>query len=226
MSIGAFRNHVDLCWEILSQVGLAAIRNVPPPHYPDGLAAKFRNLSYIEEWEFCITNQLFDIRLNDHALFQFRLDSINPINHSFSYYEAPKAALSVDDYIRENLYESASRYDPDIQQLFEEYWLDLPVKKTVTPIRYDCNEQIYTAGSHPRSHVHFGYRNNIRVGTARILNPVCFTLFIIRQCYPAIWLELLKMKQMTQWCTHVRDQLERIEKGWTDEEDVHELILH
>ena len=75
------------------------------------------------------------------------------------------------------------------------------------------------------SHIHFGWNNDIRVATRRVLNPVSFGLFIVRQRYPREWERLVLLEQSESWCRNVRETLDEIAEKFWGEADERELAL-
>ena len=69
---------------------------------------------------------------------------------------------------------------------YEQYVTSVESKRIVTPIRYDYSAAAYREGVHPASHVHFGFANEIRVGTRRVMNPVAFILPHVPQIWSVI----------------------------------------
>jgi hypothetical protein len=99
-------------------------------------------------------------------------------------------------------------------------------KNVVTPIRYDYKATDYTEGLHPASHVHFGFANEIRIGTRRIMNPISFVLLLIRQRYPDHWKQVLAVKAHQVLCSNVRDTIDEVNEAYWKELDLLEVALH
>src|SRR5262249_40204231 len=99
-------------------------------------------------------------------------------------------------------------------------------KNVVTPIRYDCKASDYKEGRHPASHIHFGFGNEIRVGTRRVMNPISFLLMIVRQCYPDRWEALRRLQYASSWCRNVRENLDEIDVAYWNDADQLELAMH
>ena len=99
-------------------------------------------------------------------------------------------------------------------------------KAVVTPLRYDYKATDYKEGIHPASHVHFGFSNDIRVGTRKVMNPVSFVLFVIRQRYPDHWVKYLGIKSSPIICRNVRQNITDVDALYWKQNDSHELVLH
>ena len=106
---------------------------------------------------------------------------------------------------------------------YGQYVVTSDSKAIVTPIRYDYKALDYKAGIHPASHIHFGFDNHIRVGTCRIMNPISFTFFIIRQRYPQKWLRLIEKYDAGSLRNNVRESLQAIHQKYHGVEDQFEI---
>jgi hypothetical protein len=71
--------------------------------------------------------------------------------------------------------------EPELRKDYELYLGSDLAERSVTPLRYDYEPERYRCGVHPAAHVHFGLANEIRLCSKRIMNPVSFTLFVIRR---------------------------------------------
>jgi hypothetical protein len=170
--------------------------------------------------------------LNDNSLIQLQAFDFNPFEVSYSYLECPYQAISYVEFIEQILDE-----DPDLlmqesyddisvtHSLYEDFLLTQGMKETVTPIRYDWAPNSYIQGLHPASHVHFGFNNDIRLGTRYILRPISFVLLIIRQCYKLKWKELVNSDEALDWCENVRNNLKRVDDDYFNRLDEFEMML-
>jgi hypothetical protein len=109
---------------------------------------------------------------------------------------------------------------------FEQYLGSSPTKALVTPIRYDYSTAHYRAGLHPASHSHFGFGIDMRVGTRNILKPISFTLFVVRQRYPQVWIELCSKGTNAFLFGQVRAELDGVDDSYRSSEDDREMALH
>jgi len=166
------------------------------PNYPTDSHYDLKRLGYLDLWIFIFSNDCYKYLLYDYSLLAF----INQDEkYSYYYFEGPFLDSFLDDYTDENINRVIDSYLKDPEEL------DFTIfKQLLTPLRYDFDPQCYHQ-AHPMSHLHFGYRNNIRVGADRFLTPYAFLLLIIRQCYPFEWIELLNDPKFSQWCRDIRD---------------------
>ena len=118
------------------------------------------HLNAVESWKFYYQMNIFDLKLTDLSIIVFNYSKIPFL--SFSYIQCP--------YI--------------VDEEGEIDWDSEPEEPLL--LRYDLDEFAYNEYIHPASHLHIG-DNNIRFGLKRILNPISFTLLVIRQIYPNTW---------------------------------------
>lgn len=224
MNQGLFAAQVNTGWDILRTLKLDSDR-VWYPSYPENPATRFRSLSYVDVWKNCFSNQFYDFLLSDRSFIQFRADSFRPLKVSYAYYECPFQGLSYAEFIEKELELSLDDVGDFFHEEYEDYLLSCGPKETVTPIRYDYDPERYMEGLHPASHIHFGHGSNIRVGTKRILRPLSFLLFVIRQCYSQSWKTCLALNDASTWCKNVRDALDEIDARFLNTADYSEMIL-
>lgn len=223
----AFRAKVKQAGEVLSAVGLLAHANPWPPVYA-GMAKDVRKQPYRKEWEHYESKSLFDFKLTDGSLFQFKDAPEAHTERSFCFYESP---LAVDDF--ETFV--VTTYDVTINELgeliegaeedYEAYLSSADLKRAIAAIRYDHSPPLYREGCHPASHVHVGHGNEVRIGTRRVMNPVSFTLFVVRQVYPNHWTRLLDLDIAAEHVKHVRQSLDAIDSTFQGTRDMWELYL-
>jgi hypothetical protein len=224
MNRGLFAAQLNEIEILLGRLALLTERNYGA-RYQDYGASDFKRLTYAEVWRKCYAERLFDYRLSDDALMQFRAINFRPLAVSYAFYEAPYEPMMYFEDFRDQ--ERASRQaDPDELSLARDYELLEPeLKERVTPIRYDFSPSEYTEGVHPASHVHFGHRSEVRIGTRRILRPISFVLLILRQYYPAHWRLFLALPEASTMCRNVLGGLERVARQYWRPLDRNEMTL-
>ncbi|MFQ5979222.1 MAG: DUF2290 domain-containing protein [Candidatus Heimdallarchaeota archaeon] len=172
---GMFNSQINAIKTILKDIRLFKEQNFHPSP-PSRYLQTIRRLDYPRLWEFLFKNAIYNYLLEDNSIVIF----INEDNRlSYSYYECPVIEEPMN-----------GRDIPDY-------------KPHVAPVRYDYDPQNY-GQTHPASHLHIGFKNNIRVGSDRILTPISFVLFLIRQYYPEEWLLLLENPRNNIWCRNIR----------------------
>jgi hypothetical protein len=231
---GRFQAQLATVEEILRTVDLCDER---PPWPNKGLgAAHFKGMTYRQVYEECIREYAFDFRLIDQSLLLFVKSGVDEHDGmlGFSYYDCPLPVVPYREFVGEQ--NGVSPFDPDFENVvatwgddlrydYEQYVMSADTKRTVTPIRYDYKAADYREGIHPASHLHFGFANQIRVGTRRIMNPISFALFVVRQCYPQAWAHLLNLDNGPLWCRNVRDEIDAIHADYWKGRDELEVSL-
>jgi hypothetical protein len=228
MKMGLFAAQVNEVEQVFKDLGLLAERVLRPP-YANYAAYAFRGLRYIECWRKCFDLQLYDLRLRDDGLIQFRANSFKPLSFSYAFYECPYHVLpSLDDYIEQVQLESeagigTTGYEFDLLREYD--FLQPTLKDIVTPLRYDYSPEIYTESRHPAAHMHFGFANEIRVGTKKVLRPLSFTLFIVRHYYPDHWQQLIEKTGADILCRNVHEGLDDVSDQYWGPKDKWEMLL-
>lgn len=183
-------------------------------------------MSYVETWKYCFQNQWYDFLLVDNSLVQFRIYSLRPLKVSYAFLDCPFGGTTYEDFIQTQLELDVNDVGDSFRQEYADYLLTCPPKPAWTPIRYDYDSDAYMPGIHPASHMHFGYGNGIRVATLRILKPLSFVLFVVRQCYGQAWRDLNDHENMTYWCRNIRDSLDLVDRAFMDAIDQREMFFH
>jgi hypothetical protein len=231
---GRFQTQLNTVGVILSRSGLLEER-VLSPNKRLGVSF-FKGKSYRQVYEDCVREYSFDFRLIDQSLLLFLKNgrTLDDGGLSFSYYECPVQVVPYKEFVGtqigltpfdEDFEEAVAQFGDDLRADYEQYVATTDSKNVVTPIRYDCKASDYKEGRHPASHVHFGFGNEIRVGTRRVMNPISFILMIVRQCYPDRW-ELLRRSQYASgWCRNVRESIDEVDNAYWNVGDQLEVAL-
>lgn len=208
MNRGMFAAQINNGWRLLHKLNLGEQRR-ETPQYSGIDNSEFRDKSYIEKWQVLYTKRLFDFQLIDGALVQFRaLGDYRKFVLNYVYYDCPYDILTYKDYLKKVVGTDYAEARDYFRQEYEEYIFASNLKKSVTPIRYDFDVDAYEEAVHPSSHVHIGDENKLRIGTEKVWKPISFLLFIVRQCYPEEWKNLIKIQEADIWAKNVRDNLE------------------
>jgi hypothetical protein len=223
MKVALFNTQINTAWDLLRHLGIGGERNWHP-HYGNLQAATFRHLTYVEVWKTCVNESFYDFQLSDNSLLQFRVPSFEPLETSYAYYECPLQCQTYSDFLSELGFAYEDVHD-ELRTEYEDYVSTCELKDTVTPIRYDFSPDLYRAGLHPASHVHFGHNSPIRVATHKILYPLSFVLFVLRQCYPAVWQTFWGYADADTLCRNVRESLADIPTEFWDPWDNCEMRL-
>jgi hypothetical protein len=224
---GQFQAQINEIEPLLSDYELLMERNKFPDYSSCGIS-QFRGRTYKDIWEICYGEQWYDFLLTDHALFQFRVDLSCPCLN-YVYYDSPYDVPTYEDFLVEDC-GFAPEELPDIgdsgRNDYETSLITSGLKAAFTPLRYDYDPARYVAGRHPASHLHIGRANNIRIGTKKLLKPLSFVLFVLRQQYPDIWMCLLNSEEdNSPVLRNVRTNLEDIDGEFHNDIDDLEMIL-
>jgi hypothetical protein len=155
----------------------------------DNIRATLRDQTYQAQWQSCLTNRWYHVRLEDYSLFVFDVDSVRP---SYRFLDRPIAMQTFREFLeaRDLPYDSNTR--SEYAETYEFEMLSAPLRPSISPIRYDFDERAYRPGIHPVAHVHVGLENDIRISTRRAFTPAAFFLFVVRQLYPQSWARLVE----------------------------------
>lgn len=219
----AFEAKVREAGDILRQLDLLDRENFFPAY--SGMQKIARDLHYRDEWSYYESQSLFDLKLVDGSLFQFKDRPESHTDASYCFYDSP---LAVDDY-QTFLMTTFSVTHEDVgdqgREEYENYLSSADLKRAVTMIRYDHSPPLYREGCHPASHIHMGHGTQVRLGTRRIMNPISFTLFVVRQAYPLQWEKLTAMPIAVQYIKHVRNILSTVHTDYWKIKDGWEIYL-
>lgn len=148
---------------------------------------------YRKLYQLAIANKDYDILLKDYSFFQFSCESdVNNkiVKYRYAYYEAPSEFPTYEEFLNElgfSYEECGEDFFSDYEQVVDE----AKIKNTVTPLRYDYDENLHEPPVHSISHLHLGFQNEIRVPIKYILTPHAFVSFVIRHIYWKQWKKAL-----------------------------------
>jgi hypothetical protein len=220
MTPGAFYSQLDLIRDITKSLDLLLDyqRSYKLPQNP---AALFREKDYYERWRLSLKEKYYTLQFNDFSLWSFS----PPPDASFSFYDCPIDAWTFSDFMLEE-FADVPHEDWEIYRKNYENALDSAVRKeTVTPIRYDYHPHQYQSGRHPASHVHLGHESQIRIGTDKIMQPLSFLCFVLRQRYPQHWGNLCQGAHEPNVKDCIRTALASVGPQYFCAMDSYELIL-
>jgi hypothetical protein len=225
MNQGLFAAQINEAEKILDELGLYRDRYYRPI-YNQYKASFFRGKNYLEIWQSCFDNQLYDFKLDDDSLIQFRANSFVPLDISYAYLECPfYKPVPFEKFVELQAVLGEDKDEFDLLREYDFYIATPQRKDAVTPIRYDYRPGLYMEGRHPASHVHFGHSNEIRLGAKKILRPLSFLFFVIRQCYPDIWIQFTQKDKAELLCRNIREHPDDIAKECWNKLDDWEMVL-
>lgn len=162
-----------------------------------GVSQEFKSAtikeSYFKAYKIGLSNYDFDFLTSDHSFFQFefKIDgNITEIRYAF--FQNPIDYISYENYISNLIeQENLEATKEEIGTLFEdEYHQFLNEQENISnyaTFRYDLDQNNYNPIIHSTSHMHIGHQNNIRIPLNKIISPLKFVLFIIKNVYYQEW---------------------------------------
>lgn len=184
---------------------------------------ELRQLDYLDQWKISRLNKWCHILLDDLSFFAFSEIGGKP---SYGYYPCPLEIESIKKFLHERGVEPTQR---NRAEYAEEYDLSIQtssLKSSATPIRYDIDIGAYRPNVHPVAHLHLGLDNQIRIATRRVMTPIAFVLFVIRQTYPDNWIKLLAHRENLKLEKKLRANLPKVEDAFWKEEDELQSYLY
>ena len=209
---------------LLKRCGLFHLEN-HNPKFPSDIASKCRKKDYHEVWKLLLEESYFCIKLKDYSFFIFYAKS--DTNFSLSYYGCPYKFMPIEDYIVEAVGEN--NFDPSLiytfQEEYEQALNECKLIKHPVTFRYDYSPELYHPGSHPASHIHIGFDNNIRICCKNILNPLSFIAFAVRQQYTDLWKNIAVKKEFKLFDYAIRNKISDVPNSYFEEQDNLEMHL-
>ncbi len=229
MSKGAFSARINEACDLLLGLECQRFRNSQAYGQPE--ISELRQMSYLEQWTRFTRDYAFDIQLVDLSLLQFRPQPTDdwPDALSFTYLGCPLEVLPYREWLIAIVGftpETAAHVRDEYQDDYADYATTCDPIANPVYIRYDYSPHQYTANEHPAAHIHFGFDNQIRLGTRHLWNPMSFTLFVLRQVYPHAWRAFKDARNSNEVCKHVREHLPEVEEPlWCDDDEREASLL-
>lgn len=231
---GKIKPQLESVEAVLRAAKLFGERQMHPKH--ESSAAAYKGLSYFDVYAKCISEFAYDFKLADQSILGFRYSpgGRKKGTLNFTYYEAPSQVLSYEEFVLSELdvppggsdaVAVLADFGESLHQDYELYLDTVGLKSSVTPVRYDYSANGYRAGVHPISHMHIGFQSSLRIGMKKVLNPVSFTLFVIRQHYPDRWVELRECSGFSVVCKQIRANLDAVHADFWSSKDEIEMYL-
>ena len=186
------------------------------PAYPRNMANQLRNLTYEDEWKRVISNQWYNIQLEDNSILQFT-------GTSYRYLMVPYEALTLEEFIKENFSDPEYLEDDElytgVTEGYQSFIESCTTNRSPTPVRFDADycEDHFCSISHPVCHFHIGIDNNSRIPTKKHLSPFAFVAFILRTFYPQVWKLYIQSELHTENISKFKTNLNNIPSNkWDD----------
>lgn len=192
------RGSKQLLIEVLKKQGLLNEINysIPDTFDKNKFSKEFFSISqkgsYKEIYDCAMQNKDYDLRLKDNSIMQFTIEKENRRNIvklRYAFYKCP--------------YLIFGNSETESTDIFSENYVS---------IRYDYDVSEYKEVIHPISHFHIGNDNNLRIPIDKIMEPLEFGIFIIRNIYVNEWKSILEDEKTKDVCIKSKEKLEKIEK--------------
>lgn len=205
MNEAVLKASINDCKKLLNKLEILAEYNTTRPQILtiNKFSEEFIKISqkkdYLVIYNTAIKNRDYDFLLEDDSFIQIScsLDGSNNLETiRYAYYENPRKVKSYEEFLREHfsedfLEEEFLGGEPLFLRDYEQYKMEALLKETVTPIRYDYDLENFVPIVHPVSHIHIGHNNDVRIPINKILTPLKFIIFILRNVYRKRWLDIV-----------------------------------
>jgi hypothetical protein len=182
-----------------------------------------RGLGYRQRWERCRADGWYDYQLEDGSLFQFRYGETS---FSLSFLQCPYQVTPFEDFAYERLGDGWEVFEEELREEYEIFQMTDISERSVTPVRYDYDPALYRAGVHPAGHIHMGVDNNVRIAARKVLNPLSFAMFVVRQHYPDKWEKFGDHPEFIVRVREVRESLDDVVDAFFQQKDHCEMFLY
>lgn len=222
MTIGQYKTQIDEIRVFLNKFNF--LLNYSKDNLFNSATAKrlSRLKKYGELYSEIYSSGEYTFQLFDNSLLQFSYNK-DPLVLGYSFIPFPFEFPSYIDYLLINNFE----YEEVGDQLMEEYEQNASsfstAKEHINIIRYDYSEKEYSDSVHSISHIHVGFEN-IRISSEKILDPMTFFIFILKQVYIEIWKKNISNPDFYKCCQH-KKMCQNIQKKFFSKKDQDELYL-
>ncbi len=189
MDADDFRRRISQAWTFLNDE-LGIIRTVSslhslPTNKDFNEVALSGSSTYAQIYRSAVSFSQYNFMLNDYAVFQYSWESAD--SWRLAYLPNPWVS-GVEDAQRtlaewEILEAFGGLNQEEVTSLIDE----LPYHGAIPPIRFEYAVGQYREIAHPVAHLHVGRHADNRWALARPLDPLTFTMTVIRLYYPAAW---------------------------------------
>lgn len=194
---GLYLTQVNAVKKILQMTDLYRDQN-QYSKYSNFKLSNFKSMKSIEAYKKILNERFYDYELNDDSLLQYIYYTDS--DFSFCYISSPFSEET---------------------ELDNRFTGSYPLKENFLIICYDYQPSNYKEFCHPCAHFHFNSGNQIRLGIKKILNPISFILFILRQCYPEQWLYFIEKNNDEKIYKNIRNGLNDIPNEiFNDEKEI------
>lgn len=164
-------------------------RSISSSKFSEAFIHESQKNNYIKLFNIILKNADFDFILKDDSVFQFSCSENGKLENGtirYTYYPNPYECKSYEDFLIENG-ENINECGDLYREKYLQYISECEIKQSITPIRYDYDYSSYTPCKHPISHLHIGLEQDFRIPVSKMLTPVKFTVFVMKNIYFEHW---------------------------------------
>jgi len=198
MNVAFLLDNLNEAKSLLKNINLLKIENSTRARTlkPNKFSSKFwavctdKKYNYHEIYQIAMENSDYDFILTDDSFFQFSCDSYDHNTGKgrirYAFYQNPRKYPTYDEFLIDNGFlidECGDMFYED----YEQFICEAELRRKITTIRYDYNFCDYRPPYHPVSHLHIGYNNDVRIALGRVLSPVKFISFVVRNVFKSNW---------------------------------------
>lgn len=165
----------------------------------------------------------YTFQLKDGSLFQFSFNQ-TPLILNYCYIPFPYEVITYEEYLGLLGFD----FEEVGEGLREEYNQEISsanLKSNLLLIRYDYSEKEYTEKIHSVSHIHLGF-NDVRITSEKIINPVTFFMFVLKQMYLPLWKSLIRNSVFCAYYEKYKNSCNNIPSSYFTHSDKQELYLN
>lgn len=233
MSLGSFINSMEMSIKLLKEYSLYKgkgdwhLKN----HSSEFIAISREN-RHTDIYSTAIKNRDYEILLVDESIFQFTYgkDFLR-----FCFIQNPYKHPDILDYIN-SIYSSEELIDlkeGEIQSLissiddyeYEQFLSEQDFNLESHIIRYDYSQKGYAPLIHSCSHIHIGLNENLRIPISKILTPLKFILFCIKNTYYDNWKKSFVSGKTSEFVRNCKAQCGDLPKEFWQVDETYELHL-
>jgi hypothetical protein len=180
----------------------------PIGKYSDEIKRIGKENNKLEIYKTAINNLDYEILLIDDSIFQFSFAE----DIRYAFIQNPNFFVSKEDYLYE-LFDDDELTNLSEEELaifvntinehdYEQFLNEQNINLKSNFFRYDASTLGYQPLVHSYSHLHLSMNEDLRIPISKILTPLKFVMFCIKNTYFAIWKEVLDKKTEFQKSIH------------------------
>lgn len=163
----------------------------------DGVSDEFKKASlsnkYYQAYKSGLENYDFDFLLKDESYFQFQyINKEGVLEIRYAYFQNPFEYLTYEEYLESEI--DLNEIDESIESIgnlfeveYNQFLNEQELTSNYSTIRYDSDFKNYKPILHSVSHIHIGHLSDIRIPLDKILSPLRFVLFTLKNIYYHNW---------------------------------------